>query len=99
MRAQGIAGNIRLGDEQASSRILLQVLGVHGHVANEKDGAAEIVGKFEHTGGMRGLKMDEIQATPGRLKKGFDHYVWLQRNLGSCDVSTDERFQTCFNGF
>ena len=32
---QGIAGNIRLRNEQAGARILLEVLGVHRHAADE----------------------------------------------------------------
>ena len=58
-----------------------------------------IIGNFEHNGGMRAFTMDEIHTALGRLKNGLDRYVWLQRNLGLCDVSTDQHFQTCFNGF
>jgi hypothetical protein len=48
---------------------------------------------------MRALTTDEIQAALGRLKDGLDRYLWLQRNLGLCNVSTDGHFQTRFNGF
>jgi hypothetical protein len=48
---------------------------------------------------MRAFTTDEIHTALGRLKNGLDRYVWLQRNLGLCDVSTDKHFQTCFNGF
>src|ERR1700690_4043959 len=48
--AQRITGNIRLGDEQAGARILLKVLGVHRHAADEKDGPAETVSRIGHHG-------------------------------------------------
>jgi hypothetical protein len=47
----------------------------------------------------RALAMDEIQTALGRLGSGIDRYLWLQRNLGLCNVSTSAQFQTRFNGF
>lgn len=50
-------------------------------------------------GGMRSITADQVQAALGRLASGLDRYVWLQRQLGLCDVSTNNIFQTRFNGF
>ena len=48
--AQGIAGNVRLGNQQAGARILLQVLGVHRHAADEKGWTAKLIGRIGHHG-------------------------------------------------
>jgi hypothetical protein len=39
-----------LSDQQAGACILVQILGVHGHAADEKDRPAEIVSRIRHHG-------------------------------------------------
>jgi hypothetical protein len=48
---------------------------------------------------MAALATDEIQTALGRLEHGLDRYVWLQRHVQLCDVSTNEEFQRSFSGF
>jgi hypothetical protein len=48
---------------------------------------------------MRALAADEIQAALILLERGLDRYVWLQRHVRLCDISTNEEFQRSFNGF
>ncbi len=45
---QGITASFWLCNEQAGSRILAQVLGVHGHSADEKHGATVLVSRVGH---------------------------------------------------
>jgi hypothetical protein len=42
---------------------------------------------------------DQIEKALGRLERGLDRYLCLQRHVRSCDVSTNVDFQTGFNGF
>jgi len=49
-RAERIPGNIGLRNQQAGSRVLLQILRVHGHAADEKHGAAPRVDGIRHHG-------------------------------------------------
>src|SRR5205814_4740490 len=46
-------GSIRLGNEQAGARILLEVLGVHRHAADEKRWPAKLIGRIRHHGAER----------------------------------------------
>ncbi len=48
---------------------------------------------------MRSLTPTEIQTALRRLETGLDRYLWLQRHVRLCDVSTNEEFQRCFTGF
>jgi hypothetical protein len=48
---------------------------------------------------MRTLTPNEIQTAISRLEPGLDRYLWLQRHVGLCDVSTDADFQRRFSGF
>jgi hypothetical protein len=48
---------------------------------------------------MRALTTDEIHTALGRMERGLDRYVWLQRHVRLCDVSTNEEFQRSFSGF
>ena len=50
---QGIARTARLSNEQAGARILLEVLGVHRHAADEKRWTAEFIGRIGHRGAER----------------------------------------------
>jgi hypothetical protein len=50
---QRVAGRIRLSNQQAGAWVVVQVLGVHGHAADEKDRAAEIVSRIGHHGAER----------------------------------------------
>ena len=48
---------------------------------------------------MRTLTKAEIQNALGRLEHGLERYLWLQRHVRLCDVSTNEDFQRSFSGF
>jgi hypothetical protein len=48
---------------------------------------------------MRVVTHCEINAALDRLKTGVERYIWLQRRVELCDVSTDDLFQTRFDAF
>ena len=65
--SQRVARIIRLRDQKAGACVLMQVLRVHGHAADEEDGPAEVVCRVGHHGtegkardlpGMRGQAAD-----------------------------------------
>ena len=45
------------------------------------------------------LTRDEIGSALDRLEAGLQSYLWPQRRVGLCDVSTDAQFQTRFDAF
>ena len=45
------------------------------------------------------VRPDEIQTALSKLDSGLDRYLWLQRRVRLCDVSTNVEFQRCFSGF
>jgi hypothetical protein len=48
---------------------------------------------------MRTFTKDEIQTALGQLERGVERYLWLQRHVRLCDVSTNEDFQRSFSSF
>ncbi len=48
---------------------------------------------------MLNFSEEHIAAAPKRASVGLDRYLWLQRRVGTCDVSVDLEFEPKFDGF